>query len=288
VNDHLQSPRTPRQRLGAELRRLRVLAGVSGRELAHRTGMSQSKVSRIERGDALASVPELTLWLEQCNAADQLPRMIEATDAALNQLDDWRDLMRADSFATMQDQVRQRERIARTQRVFQPTLVPGLLQTAQYARLIFVASDLTGGQDYAAAVQGRLDRQQILYDQEHSFEFILTEAALRWRPGSPEVLLAQIDRITSLATLSNVSIGVVPLDVGTTVIPWHGFSLHEDVEGQDPFVQVEIIHAYMTVTKPEDVDLYRRQFDALAKSSLSGQAATDLLFRLRAQLMSRA
>lgn len=144
MNDHLQSPRTPRQRLGAELRRFRVLAGVSGRQLAHRTGMSQSKVSRIERGDALASIPELTLWLEECDAAEQLQRMIVATDAALNEIDDWRDFMRADSFATMQDQVRRREAIAKTQRVFQPTLVPGLLQTAEYARLVFVASDLTG------------------------------------------------------------------------------------------------------------------------------------------------
>ncbi|HZX06044.1 helix-turn-helix transcriptional regulator [Kribbella sp.] len=279
-----RTPRTPRQQIGAELRRLRTMAGVSGRQLAQRTGLSQSRVSRIERGDALASIPELTLWLEQSRASDRLDQMVAATEAALNQTDAWHEFAQEVSFAEMQEQVRNREQAARTQLVFLSSLVPGLLQTAEYARLVFIASDLAGGQDYAAAVQRRLDRQQILYDQSHTFEFILTEAALRWRPGPRELMVAQLDRIASVATLSNVTIGVVPLDVEAHAIPWHGFTLNEDVDDGQPFVQVETMHAYLTVERPEDVDVYRRQYAVLRESALVGQQLGDFLSSVRAGL----
>ncbi|MFG1908859.1 DUF5753 domain-containing protein [Kribbella sp. NPDC048928] len=148
----------------------------------------------------------------------------------------------------------------------------------------FLASDLTGEQDYAAAMQRRLERQQILYDQSHTFEFLLTEAALRWRPGPRELMVAQLDRIASVATLSNVTIGVVPLDVEAHAVPWHGFTLNEDVDDGEPFVQVETMHAYLTVERPEDVDVYRRQYAVLRESAAMGQQLTDFLNSLRLEL----
>lgn len=260
------------------------MAGVSGRQLAQRTGMSQSRVSRIERGEAVASIPELTQWLDQAGAADRLAQLTAATEAALNESDSWREFLQAESFADMQQRVQRQELTARTQLSFQTSLVPGLLQTAEYARLVFISSDLTGGQDYAAAVQRRLDRQPVLYDQSHRFEFILTESALRWRPGPREVLVAQLDRIASLATLSNVTIGVIPLDTEAAAIPWHGFTLNEDVDDGGPFVQVETVHAYLTVERPEDVDVYRRQYAVLRESAAIGQQLTDFLNSLRSEL----
>jgi transcriptional regulator with XRE-family HTH domain len=276
--------RTPRQQLGAELRRLRALAGVSGRQLAQRTGLSQSKVSRIERGDALASVPELTQWLACSAATDRLDDLIAATEAALNETDSWNDFQRATSFEEMQQQVQQREAAARTQCSFLPTMVPGLLQTAEYARLVFALSDVTGQQDHAAAVQRRLDRQRVLYDPSHTFEFVLTEAALRWRPGPPVVLVEQLDRIASLATLSNVTVGVVPMEAEARAIPWHGFTLNEEVEEGEPFVQVETVHAYLTVSRRDDVELYRRQFAALREAALTGDQFSTLLAAVRSDL----
>lgn len=261
------------------------MAGVSGRQLAQRTGLSQSRVSRIERGDALASIPELTAWLEQSGAADRLEQMISATEAALNQTDSWHKFAQEVSFAEMQEQVRSREATARTQLSFLPSLVPGLLQTAEYARLVFIASDLTGEQDYAAAVQRRLDRQQLLYDRSHTFEFVLTEAALRWRPGPRELLVAQLDRIASVATLSNVTIGVIPLDVEAHAIPWHGFTLNEHVDDGEPFVEVETMHAYLTVERPADVEVYRRQYGVLRESAVVGQELADFLSSLRSELL---
>jgi len=247
--------------------------------------LSQSKVSRIERGDTLASIPELRLWLDAAGASERLGQLVAATEAALNQSDNWSEFQGEVSFATMQDEVRRREAMARTQRMFLPTLVPGLLQTAEYARLVFMAADLTGKEDYAAAVNRRLDRQQVLYERSHTFEFVLTEAALRWRPGPPEVQLAQLDRILSLATLSNVTIGVIPLDAPGRAIQWHGFTLNEDVEDGDPFVQVETMHAYLTIARPEDVARYQQQYSLLRESALTGQQFTEFVSGLRAELV---
>ena len=61
--------RTKRERLATELRRLRDQAGISGRDLAHRVGISQSKVSRIESGTVIPSLPEVTAWGEAVVAA---------------------------------------------------------------------------------------------------------------------------------------------------------------------------------------------------------------------------
>lgn len=262
------------------------MAGVSGRQLAQRTGLSQSRVSRIERGDALASIPELTQWLEVAGAADRLEQLISVTEAALNQTQPWHEFAVQVSFAEMQTQVQRRELAAHIQLSFLPSLVPGLLQTAEYARLVFAASDLAGGQDHAAAVQRRLERQQVLYERSHTFEFILTEAALRWRPGPRELQVAQLDRIASLATLSNVLIGVLPLDVQARTIPWHGFTLNEDVDDGGPFVQVETMHAYLTVERPEDVELYQRQYAALRQAAVIGADFTSFLTALRAELLA--
>jgi hypothetical protein len=71
--------------------------------------------------------------------------------------------------------------------VFQPTMVPGLLQIADYARRVMGHGNLSDQADIDAAVQKRLERQTILYDQTKRF-VLLTEIALRWRPGPPTAL----------------------------------------------------------------------------------------------------
>lgn len=263
---------------------MRTVAGVSGRQIATRTGISQTKVSRIERGEALMSTRELRAWLDIAEARDRYDEFVGMIEVALNEAGSWRDFMREKSLADMQEQVHNRETRARTIRIFQPTMVPGLLQTAEYARLIFAASEFSEGQDYTAAVHRRVARQELLYRRDHKFEFILTEGALRWLPGPARVMEAQLDRILTISSLDNVTLGVIPLDTQTGPIPWHGFNLYEDVDGESPFVQVETIHAYLTITKPADVAVYGRQFTALMETALTGPNAAKAIKRLAASL----
>jgi hypothetical protein len=91
-------------------------------------------------------------------------------------------------------------------------MVPGLLKTAEYARRVLAVADPTGGQrhDMSAALGARIKRQEILYDDSGRFEFLITEAALRWQSHDRSLIVPQMARISSAATLSNVWVGLLP------------------------------------------------------------------------------
>jgi hypothetical protein len=161
---------------------------------------------------------------------------------------------------------------------FQSAIVPGLLQTAEYARRVLQLHDAIGGQDYAAAVARRLDRQQVLYDEAHQFEFLVTEQALRARVGPTNVLIPQLDRIGQLSTLSNVTIGVIPSSVPITTLVMHAFALFEPAaEEQSPFVIVELVHGEVTVRDPRGVGLYQDRLAHLRESAIYGDEVRALL-----------
>lgn len=276
---------TGRQRLGTELRRLRMLAGVSGRAVAQRAGLSQSKVSRIERGEAVPSLPEVTAWARETHGEDNLDHLVALTHAALNDINTYEASMRSVGLPGMQAAVQATESQAHTARSFQPAVVPALLQTADYARRIFAVVDTLGDQDQGAAVQARLDRQAVLYQQDHAFEFIMTEGALCWRPGPVTMMRAQLDRIASLATLPNVSLGIVPLRRESKLICWHGFTIYDDLDDeQDPFVQVETFHAHLTISDADDVGLYARRFREFGDEAVYGENAMALISDMSIEL----
>jgi transcriptional regulator with XRE-family HTH domain len=269
-----------RETLAAELRRGREIAGVSGRELARRAGLSQSKVSRIESGATLPTVPEVAAWSEAVNA----------TEAGTQRLADLAEAAFTESRLHLQDQIADLENQAALVRTFQPALVPGLLQTAQYARRVFALFDPPySASDIPAVVASRLDRQLALFDEGRSFEFLITEAALRWRPGPPSLLRGQLDRIASLGSLSNVTIGLIPLAVEATVSTVHSFVIFEslrDEPGEQEralpdapggFVTVETAHANLTVKDPKTVALYRRRWTLLADMAIYDEAARAFL-----------
>jgi transcriptional regulator with XRE-family HTH domain len=255
-----------------------MLAGLSGREVARRIDIGHASVSRIENGQQVPSLPEVTAWSDAVAAPEETRSfLVTLVEAALNEVETWRARMRT-GLPAMQADVRELETTAVVLRCFQPTIVPGLLQTAEYARRVFTLVDVLGVGDYAAAVAERMQRQQILYEHGRRFEFILTEAALRWRPAPPPVLAAQLDRLSSVATLDNVSLGLIPADIEMRAIPWCGFNLYEErSDDQPPFVAIETAHAGLVISDPEDVAIYRNQLEHLRSSALYGDDARAML-----------
>lgn len=279
-------PRIQRARLGSELRRLRKLAGLSGHAIASQIGIGQASVSRIESGLAVPSLPQVTAWADATGASPGTRAALTAlTEAALNEVETWRVRMPG-GLRAMQEDVRALEATTGTIRIFQPAIIPALLQTAEYARHVFTISDVVGTGDYAAAAAARLERQQILHDQSREFEFVLAETALRWRTGPTAVLAAQLDRVASIATLSNVTFRVIPADTELQVIPWCGFNLYENRrDGHQPLVTIEVPHARLTATDQADVAIYRAQLARLRPSAVSGQNALAILQRMTAELL---
>jgi transcriptional regulator with XRE-family HTH domain len=264
---------TLRQQLGALLRRLRDLAGMSGRELAPQVGISQSTLARIEAGDRAPSIPEVIAWCAATNAPEESQaQLTHLAEAAKTEIAPWRSALRHGQ-THMQDQARQLEETGRTIRVCEHSLIPALLQTASYAQALFplVTRDIPG-HDHAAAVTARMRRQEALYDSAKRFEFLVTEAALRWAPGSTKLLAAQHAKLQSLLTLDNVSVGVLPLT--TTAGPFSSFTIYDDhTDAAPPVVAVELPHARLTLDDPHDVAVYRETFARWRESALLGSEA---------------
>ncbi|MEC3915635.1 helix-turn-helix domain-containing protein [Nocardia sp. CDC160] len=273
----------PRQQLGVELRRLRDMAGISGRELAKRVGISQSTLSRIEAGHVVPPLPQVLDWAKAVGADADCQHSLRAlTEVAHTpEVHDW-----ASSLADrphLQDDVRAFEEDAQVVRNFQPSLIPGLLQTADYARRVFATFDPPYTPDAAAAaLAARLERQRVLYDPTKRFEFLITEAALRFRPGPHRVLLAQLDRIISIETLDTVTIGVIAQDIeASTTIP-HGFVIYENED--HALASAEPIPGSMVTRGPDLVDAHRRRWDALTRMAMFGTDAHEFLTGLRDEI----
>src|SRR5882724_13217308 len=115
-----------RLRLATELRHLRDLAGLSGRELAQQIGISQSKVSRIESGRTVPSLPEVDHWARAAGASDDRREWLVAmTEAVFTEVRPFRAAV--GPAVQTQAETQERERRARLVRTFQPSVIPGLL-----------------------------------------------------------------------------------------------------------------------------------------------------------------
>lgn len=264
-------------RLGSELRRLRDLAGLTQRDMATALDVSQATIDRYEKGGPKGKPPSWPMvgaWAQRAAIAGPDEALLrDMTADALEEHALFRNLL-TDGLAAVQEETAAEEATARLVRNFNPWCVPGLLQTADYARHILRIANPTyaGPRDEAVAV--RMRRQGVLHDPQHRFEFVVTEWALRLRPGPMQVQRVQLAQVASLASLPSVTFSVVPAGVQMHALPRSNFILYENrTDGGGSLVAIEIDHARVPVEKPEDVDVYRSQYELLQRSALQGDEA---------------
>ncbi len=275
--------RAQRARLGRELRQLRTLAGLSGQEMGRQVGVSQKTISRFETGETVPSLPQVSAWARAAKAPSARRAMLTAlAEAAVNEVSVYRDKL-ASGLVAVQVSFQELEATARTVRNFQPGIVPGLLQTAEYARRVLQLADINGSGDHQAAAVVRLERQQVLHEAGRHFEFVMTEAALHWRPGPREIMTAQLLHIAAVAGLESVSVGVIPADAEMHAITRCGFILYEDRgDEQPPVVLVETPHAAVYASEPADVEMYRADLARFRESAVFGEDAAAIIRALAA------
>ena len=267
-----------RQELGAALRRLRKNAGLSGEDIAVALKISQSRVSRMELGQQIAAPAVVDSWARATGASDaERETLLGVAEAAATETVSWRRAM-ARGLVRLQEDSLELEASAATILNFQTAGVPGLLQVPEYARRVFAAGHPAGQPDIAAAVAARMNRQAILYDDAKHLEFVLTEAAVRWRLGPQSLLRAQVDRIITVSALENVTIGIIPQDTEAGVWHDHGFNILDDRgDNSDPVVHVETLTNGLTITDPADVAAYKDAFARLRGLAVTGAEAQALL-----------
>ncbi len=264
-----------RERLGARLRQLRLEAGLTGEQLAGLLGVNQSTISRVENGKILPSPELFTASVE----AMQVPvatraELADLLETAATEVASWR-LLHRQGLRRKQEAAGIVERDALAIRTFQPVCVPGLLQIAEYARLVMSAGNPLGQPDVAEAVNARLQRQAVLYDETKQFEFILTEAALRWRPGSLQMQRAQLAHLINISGLPNVELGVIPLAVQSDTPYTHIFILTELED--ETVVIIETITAELQVRDPQDIAVYERVLSRLRAVALWSDEAIGFI-----------
>lgn len=227
--------------------------------------MSASKLSKIETGKLSPSADDVDRILTSIGVSEAVKaEYMEAARAVATEATAWRLIQRA-GLHKAQKQLQAVEADMRLLRVFQPALVPGLLQTPEYMRAILSRHDDLTDESVRLTISARLERQEVLYDKSKTLRFVITEPVLRWLIVPPPVMAGQIDRLISLSRLPNIDIRVVPLTGAQRDIPNHAFVIRDDRS-----VNVETVHAKVTVTDPRDVALYVAKFDGFAEHALAG------------------
>ncbi|WP_049576998.1 helix-turn-helix domain-containing protein [Nonomuraea sp. SBT364] len=266
-----------RVELGGQLRQLREAARLTGKELAERLRWQPSKVSRLENARQTATEDDVVVWAQAVRASPEVTdELITQAIALLERHDGWKQRHRS-GLAALQEDVRDLEARTKLFRVFEPGILAGLLQTAEYARHVFrkVRRLYSAADQIDAAVRVRMQRQEILYDRTRVFRFVVPEAVLHTRLAPQDVMLGQVDRLLAVSTLPNVEFGVIPFTEELPSAPVNGFWIYNEA-----MVGVATMTKDLVLRDPDDVAFYVRAFDDYAKVAKFGEAGRDIIIRI--------
>ncbi|WP_432136905.1 MULTISPECIES: helix-turn-helix domain-containing protein [unclassified Streptomyces] len=279
-------PVVRRRKLGAELRALRTRAGLTSGEAARLAGWHQSKVSRIETGTSGAKPSDVRLLLDTYGVADpQLRRlmlMLAGADGAGAGREHWWQAYRGVLPPTYRDFI-SLESQATAMRTLETTVVPGLLQTAAYARAVTRAAVEGVSEDRLdTLVEVRLARQDVLRaNPPLRLSAVLDEAVLRREVGGPEVMAEQLRRLVSAARLPQVRLQVLPFAAGAHIgvtgpFVVFSFSSTSDLD----VVVLDHLTSSLYLERKEDLRAYTEAFDALRIHALSPEDSLDFIAAL--------
>ena len=259
--------------LGARLRDIRRDAGLSATRLAELNHWLPSKISKIEHGRQTPSEADLAAWCRHCRAGGELADLVATVRSIETQFAEWRRILRSGT-THRQRMVSAAHARARLFRIYEPVVVPGLLQTWDYALAILsVTVDfLQIPDDAEAGARARLDRQAILGERDRRFLMLVGEQALSTDVGGPDVMRGQLERLSSTVDRPNVRVGIVPQAAPYRVPLHNGFWIVDD-----GLVQFDTYTAELSLTRPDEIALYVRAFERLSALAVYGREAHELI-----------
>jgi transcriptional regulator with XRE-family HTH domain len=277
------------QQLASQLRRLRTLASLSGRELGQQIGIDQSSISRIENAGQKITIAATLAWCQATGATDsQQATLLALAEDILIGPASWEEAFTTDSTDGQRTTMDLEARTG-TLSIYQPAVLPGPVQTPAYARRVLSSGPHGTPADLASRVMNRIDRQAILYDETKHFRFVIPEAVLRWpfgTPGDPATLDDHHEQLARVATVSqrpNVELGILPLQPCPT---WRlsGFVIYDNVEDGQPQVHLEWLTRPFDIFDPQQIQTCRQAFSNMLAESATGNHARDLITATAADL----
>lgn len=285
MGDDSSSPAVGRRRLANELRRLRLERGRTIQEVADHLECSPGKVSRIETGVVGAQVRDVRDMLDMYGVGgDERERLLSLVRTARRR-GWWHDYARVlppDSvrFLGLEDG-------ATSIDIYSCGLVPGLLQTRDYAAAVVGADDAGRAEDVERRLQLRLRRQALLErDHPPEVDVVLHEAALVAQVGGPDVLAAQLTRLTEVSRLPHVAIRVLPLSTGAHLAAGTSFTVFGFGEsGDPPTAHIEQLTGNSYPQGQEELAVYTAAFaDARARALDPDESRELIQWRAAAEL----
>jgi transcriptional regulator with XRE-family HTH domain len=282
----VRGPVVPRRRLGAELRTLRERTGLTIEEVARELECSVSKVSRLETGQGIPKVRDVRDLLDRYKVTDQAyrDRMMRWVRDGQRQgwWHDFSDVLAPDPEDPLLPDNLSRfvalEQDASEVRSFENTIVPGLLQTKDYAGAVLSTLSTRGPAD--RLVELRMRRQERLYaaDDPLKIHMVLDEGVLHRPVGGERVLQEQLERLIADSQRPNITIQVLPFSVGAHCSVDGSFVVLAFPDSDDnDLVYVEGHLGDLYLEKEHDIDVYERMFDELLGMCMTAEHSVELI-----------
>ena len=255
------NPTVRRRRLGQELRRLRELKGMTAEEVAERLLVSQSKISRLENGRRSISQRDVR---DLCGVYEVEDHRI--VDSLMQMAKDSRQQGWWHAFGDIPYSVYiGLETDAASLRVYDPQVVPGLLQTPQYAEaLIAGALPETVPADVEKRVNVRLRRQERVKATENPLRLwvVIDEAALRRTIGGKQLMIDQLESLIDQSRLPHVTVQVLPFSMGAHPGINGQYAILEFPDASDSsVVYIEGVTSDLYLEKANDVQKYSVMYE---------------------------
>ncbi|MFE0455056.1 helix-turn-helix domain-containing protein [Streptomyces sp. NPDC058914] len=267
-------PAVRRRKLGAELRALRARVGLTSGQAARLVGWHQSKVSRIETGTSGTKPADVRLLLDAYGVTDpQLRELMLALAGSVESggRDHWVHAYRGVLPPAYRDFI-SLESQATAMRTLETTVVPGLLQTPEYARAVTRAAvEGVDEEQLDTLVEVRLARQDVLRVRPPlELNAVLDEAVLRREVGGPEVMARQLERLMEAARLPQVTLQVLPFTAGEHIGVTGSFVIFSFSSTSDlDVVVLDHLTSSLYLERKEDLQAYTEAFNALRARALS-------------------
>jgi transcriptional regulator with XRE-family HTH domain len=270
--------------LGAELRDLRLGLGKTSRAVATSLGWSPSTLSRLENGLRGITVEDVAALLVVYQVTGAERDRLLALAREVDRPGWWETGLPGlpNQLTALIGFESQAERITDVGML----LVPGLLQTTEYARAVMVGGDVPA-HEIEARVVTRLGRQALLSRPDPpELHVVLDESVLRRPVGGPPVMAAQLRHILTAAARPTITVQVLPSVLGAHLGTAGSFVLLEFAKAH-AIVHLEHLRSSLFVDEPDDVTPFVHARDTLARQALDPAASADLLASLADEYQGR-
>ncbi|MET9804350.1 helix-turn-helix transcriptional regulator [Streptomyces sp. NPDC006368] len=250
---------------GTELKNRREAAGITQQELGRRVFVSGGYIGQFEQA----------IRKPQIDVAQRIDEVLQ-TDGFFERM--CRKLINTSPYAEYFRAVAELEALATKICEFAPTVVPGLLQTAAYARTVTVAANPFVPEEYVdEKVTARLARARILADATRPEYWVtLHENVLRVPVGGPAAMAAQLEHVAALARERAVLVTMIPCTAGAHAAMDGSLRLME-FEDAPPTAYTETSFSGSLLDDPAVVKRAQRAYDLVRVAALSPEASLALI-----------